>query len=49
MELTKFMFKLKNQILSDIINSSFVSVSAIYKYNTRLNQNDYKFLSRERT
>ena len=48
MELAKFMFKLKNQLLPENLNSFFVSVSAIHKYNTRINQSD-KFLPRERT
>ena len=49
MELAKFMFKLKNQLLPKNFNSVFVSVSAIHKYNTRINQSDNKFLPRERT
>ena len=49
MELAKFMFKLKNQLLPENFNSFFVSVSAIHKYNTRINQSDNKFLPRERT
>ena len=49
MELAKFMFKLKNQLLPENFNSFFVSVSAIHKYNIRKNQNDNKFLPRERT
>ena len=49
MELAKFMFKLKNQLLPENFNPLFVSVSAIHKYNTRINQSDNKFLPRERT
>ena len=49
MELAKFMFKLKNQLLPENFNSFFVSVSAIHKYNIRINQSDSKFLPRERT
>ena len=49
MELAKFMFKLKNQLLPENLNYFFVSVSAIHKYNTRINQNDNKFLPREGT
>ena len=49
MELAKFIFKLKNQLLPENFNSFFVSVSAIHKYNTRINQIDKRFLSRERT
>ena len=48
MELAKLMFKLKNQLLPENFNSFFVSFSAIYKYNTRINQSDSKFLPRER-
>ena len=32
MELAKFMFKLKNQLLPENFTSFFVSVSAIHKY-----------------
>ena len=49
MELAKFMFKLKNQLLPENFNPLFVSVSAIHKYNIRINQSDNKFLPRERT
>ena len=49
MELAKFMFKLKNQLLPGNLNSFFVSVSAIHIYNTRINQSDNKFLPRTRT
>ena len=48
MELAKFMFKLKNQLLPENFNSFFVSISAIHKYSTRINQSDNKFLPRER-
>ena len=48
-ELAKFMFKPKNQLLPENINSFFVSVSAIHKYNTWINQSDNKFLPSERT
>ena len=43
------MFKLKNQLLPENFNSFFVSVSAIHKYNIRINQSENKFLPRERT
>ena len=49
MELAKFLFRLKNQLLPENFNSFFVSVSAIYKHNTRINQSDNNFLLRERT
>ena len=49
MELAKFIFKLKNQLLPENFNSFFVSVSAVHKYNTRINQSDNNFLPRERT
>ena len=45
----KFMFKLKNQLLPENFNSFFVNVSAIHKYNTRINQSDNLLLPRERT
>ena len=48
-ELAKFMFKLKNRLLLENFNSFFVCVSAIHKYNIRINQSDNKFLPRERT
>ena len=38
MEPAKFMFKLINQLLPENFNSFFISVSAIHKYNTRINQ-----------
>ena len=49
MELAKFMFKLKNQLLPENFNSFFVSLSAIHKYNTRIDQIDNTFLPREKT
>ena len=49
MELAKFMFTFKNQLLPENFNFFFVSVSAIHKFNTRINQSDNKFLPRERT
>ena len=48
MELAKSMFKLENQLLPENFNSFFVSVFAIHKYNTRINQSENKFLPRER-
>ena len=44
MEVAKFLFKLKNQLLPENFNSFFVSVSATHIYNTRINQSDNKFL-----
>ena len=49
MKLAKFMFKLENQLSPENFNSFSVSVSAIHKYNTRINQSDNKFLPKERT
>ena len=49
MELAKFMFKLNNQSLPENFHYFSVSVSAIYKYDTKINQKDKKFISRERT
>ena len=49
MELAKFMFKIKNQLLQENFNSFFVSVSVIHKYNTRINQCENKYSSRKRT
>ena len=37
MELAKFMFNFKNQLLPENFNSFFVSVSAIHKYNWYFN------------
>ena len=49
MELAKFIFKLKNQLLPENCNSLFVCVSAIHKYNTRINQSDNKVFTKQRT
>lgn len=49
LELAKFMFKVKKHELPKQFNSYFVNVASIHSYNTRLNQNDNKFLRRVKT
>ena len=48
MELAKFMFKLKNQLLPKKFNFFFVFL-LFTNIKTRINQSDNKFLPRERT
>ena len=47
MELAKLMFKLKKQLFPENFNFFFVSVSAIHKYNTRINQSDKFYREKE--